>query len=185
MNKHLARLDPKRLPLLAGGAMLLACAVLTAYLVMPQYRAWRAAANERDGLELSVQAAQPVAAENRRLAAEVQALETALRGDAENLPEQALEAFVIGRLQDLSWRRGVELISVQPMPPGTVGTIREITFQLELAGSYADLRAWLGDVGEELEFVTIRQLGLEPQQGEASDPRLRAALILAAYRSAT
>ncbi|HUO82313.1 MAG TPA: GspMb/PilO family protein [Gammaproteobacteria bacterium] len=185
MNNLLARLDPKRLPLLAGGITLLACVTLSVYLVLPQYRTWRAASTERDGLELSVQAAPSVAAEHLRLVGEVQALETALRGDAGSMPEQALEAFVIGRLQDLSWRRGVDLVSVQPMPPGTVGAIRETTFQLELEGGYAELRAWLGDIGGELGFVTIRQLALVPQDGEGDDPRLRAALILAAYRSAT
>lgn len=185
MVKHLTRIDPKRLPLMAGGAALLVTAALFVYLVLPQFKAWRTASAERDGLQQSVQAAPSVAAERLRLGGQVQDLERALRGDAENVPQQAMEAFMIGRLQALSWRRGVELVSVQPLPAGAVGAIEETSFELELAGDYAAVRGWLADLGGDLEFVTVKQLRLAPRDGEDGDPRLTAALILAAYRSET
>lgn len=185
MRKYLGRLDPKRVPLLAGGVTMLVLAALLIYVILPQYRGWQAAASERHTLELSVQAAASVSAEHRRLVAELEDLENALNGDAERMPQQALEAFIIGRLQELSWRRDIELVSVQPRPPASLGAIEETSFELELAGGYTNLRAWLGDMTAELGFVTVRQLALTPQEQEGQDPRLHAALILSAYRGTT
>lgn len=184
MMKHIAQIDPRRIPLLAAGLVMLVAAALLAYLILPQYKLHRAALSGQETLHHTVQAAEPVSAEHARLQTGVEQLELELRDDADGLPQQALEAFVIGRLQDISWRHQIELLAVQPSVGAQVGTIQETLFQLELAGGYAELHAWLRDLRGELDTVIVKQLSLAPVDGETSDPRLRAALVVAAYGSA-
>ena len=182
MTKYLARIEPRRVPLFAAAFIVLVAGALGSYLVLPQYKAKRAAVGERLKLEQTVEDAQSLTEEQARLYGDVERLELALHSDANGLSQQALEAFVIERLQDIAWRRDLEFVSIQPLPGGQIGAIQETLFELELAGEWPDLQAWLGALHTELASVVVRQLSLTPLD-EGSAPRLRAALIVAAYGS--
>lgn len=183
MMKHLARIEPQRMTLFAGGIVLLIGATLAAYLVMPQYRAHRAALQEQAALQRVVDTARNVEAEQARLEAEVERLDAELRDNEDALPQQALEAFVIGRLQEISWRRQIELIAVEPSQGTQIGPVQETLFELELAGEYENFHGWLRDLHGELDSVAVRNLSLAPLESKGSDPRLHAGLVVAAYRS--
>ena len=183
MMKYLARIEPRRVPLFAAAFVVLVAGALGSYLVLPQYKAQRAAVGEQLKLEQTVEDAQSLTEEQALLYADVERLELALHSDANGLPQQALEAFVIERLQDIAWRRDLEFVSIQPLPGGQIGAIRETLFELELVGEWSDLQAWLGALHTELAAVAVRDLSLTPLDQESSAPRLRAALIVAAYGS--
>jgi len=182
MMKYLNQIEPRRVPLFAGGFFFLAAAALLTYLVFPQYKARRAAVRERAQLEVVVEAGRAVSAERAQLHADVEQLELGLSGGADALRVQDLEAFVIGRVQETAWRRDLELVSVQPVAGKQIGTVQETLFELELAGGYADLTTWLEDVHAALASAVVRELALTPVEGDGSDPRLRAAVSMAAYR---
>jgi len=183
MMKYLARIEPRRVPLFAAAFVVLVAGALGSYLVLPQYQAQRAAAGEQLKLEQTVEDAQSLTEEQALLYADVERLELALHSDANGLSQQALEAFVIDRLQDIAWRRDLEFVSIQPLPGGRIGAIRETLFELEVVGEWSDLQAWLGALHTELAAVVVRDLSLTPLDQESSAPRLRAALIVAAYGS--
>ncbi len=181
MMKHLARIDPQRIPMFAGAFILLVAAALVTYLILPQYKAHRAVSREQSTLHQTVEAARSVTVERARLQADVERLELELHTG--ELPQQALEAFVIGRLQDISWRREIELVAIQPSPGAQLGAVQETLFQLELAGEYADLHDWLRDIHVDLDSVTVKELSLSPLDSQTPEPRLRAGLVVAAYGS--
>jgi hypothetical protein len=182
MMKYLNQIEPRRVPVFAAGFVLLAAVALVTYLVFPQFKARRAAVRDRAQLEQIVEAGRAISAEHAQLYAEVAQLEADLLEGPGAMREQDLEAFVIGSVQTTAWRRDLELVAIQPAAGARIGTIQETLFQLELAGRYADLHAWLQDLHAELASAIVRELALVPVDDTGADPRLRAAVSMAAYR---
>lgn len=181
--QYVDRIDSRRMPLFAGASILLVVTALLIGLILPQYKAQRAASRELWNLQQAARAAPSVAAGQARLQADVERLELEMQNDIDGMPEQALAAFVTGRLQEISWRSEIELIAIQSSPGARIGGVQETLFQLEVAGDYADLHDWLRNVRVELAVVTVRQLSLVPLESQRPEPRLQAGLILAAWSS--
>jgi hypothetical protein len=100
-----------------------------------------------------------------------------------NLPMKQMEAFIIGRLQSISWRNDVQLVGVEPADGGLAGEFSELLFDVELHGRYLDMFAWLESTKEELGFVVIKQFEMTPiSQAGAEEPELRVNLTMASYR---
>jgi acylphosphatase len=180
---YIARIDPQRMPFFAGALILLVVALLFAGLILPQYKVQRAASHDLSRLQQTVQVAPSVAAEQARLQADVERLELEIQNDVNGMPQHALETFVTGRVQSISWRREMELMAIQASPGARIGDVQETLFQLELSGEYDDLHDWLRNIRVELDFATVRQLALAPLESQHSEPRLRAQIVLAAYSS--
>jgi Tfp pilus assembly protein PilO len=182
MLAALEKLDPRQLRLLIGGAFALLIAVLFSYVLLPAARIYQ---KERAGLQVlerAVTQAEGIGIQLSELAAAVATLERQLHGDMANLPENQLEAFVIGRLQTISWRRNVEILSVEPDNGETMGTFTESLFDVELSGDYSDLFVWLRDISDELGFVVIKEYEMRPIENVADNPKLAVKLTIASYR---
>jgi hypothetical protein len=180
---YVARIGPQRMPVFAGALVLVVAALLFGYLILPQYKAQRAASQHLSSLQQTVQVAPSVAAEQARLQADVERLELAMQNGVNGMPQQALETFITGRLQKISWRREIELMAIQASPGARIGGVQETLFQLELMGEYDDLQNWLRNIRVELDFATVRQLALAPLESQHPEPRLRAQLVVVAYSS--
>ena len=180
----LDKLDRRQAALLGGGAFLLLIAALVSYVVWPTIKLYRTEAAALRVLEQAVLQGQGVGAELTRVEAEVAALDRTLHGDTANLPEKQFEAFVVGRLQTISWRNNVELLSVEPGAGDTIQTFKESLFEVELSGDYFDLFAWLNDIGHELGFVIVKEWEMRADEDVATNPRLAARLTIASYRIA-
>ena len=100
-----------------------------------------------------------------------------------NLPVRQVEAYIIGRLQEVSWDSGVELVSVEPAMGQQVQVFQELLFNVELVGEYHDLYAWLWDVRNELGYVVVKEYSVSRQDNEDEEPALSARLSLASYRT--
>jgi len=117
------------------------------------------------------------------LRTDVGVLERDLHGDMANLPPKQMEAYIIGRLQGISWRNDVQFIGVQPADGGLSEQFSELLFNVELQGQYFDVFAWLESVREELGFVVIKQFEMTPvNQSGAEAPELQVNLTMASYR---
>ena len=180
----LNNLDARQLRLIAFGGWVLLAAALFAYLLLPQIKTYRTAADNRQVLRKAAQAGEAVSAQLASLNLEIEALQRRLHGDTANLPEKQLESFVIGRLQNISWTNRVELVAVEPRMGEAVQMFRENLFEIELMGSYRGLFKWLADVSDELGFVVIKEYEMRPAEEAAADPRLHVELTLASYRVA-
>ena len=178
----ISRLDARQQRLLVGGGLAMLVAALFSYVLLPPIKAYRQGLESKAVLEAAAQHGQEVSLQLENLRADVERLKRQLHGDMANLPEQQLEAFVIGRLQGISWRNNVELLSIEPESGESVEMFNESLFNVALSGDYRDLYAWLGNINEELGFVVIKEYEMQPMEDVAEDPRLSVELTIASYR---
>lgn len=182
MNDLFARLDTRQFYLLLGGAVLLAAAVMVSLLLIPQVKIYRAAKTANAGLP-------PVPADAAMLQAMLAERDRAitersrqLHGDMANLPVREIEAFVIDRLQGIAWNHDVVLEGVRPSTGETVEAFREVLFELELSGRYADLFGWLQELRSELGFIVIKEYQMDRATDDDVDPELNVEMTIASYR---
>lgn len=165
---------------LAGSVLL---APISTYVVWPEFRKFQAVSSSRDTLVATAANEGELAAELSALRVDVQSLERRLHGDMANLPPKEIEAYIIGRLQAISWRNRVELVGVEPNSGEMIESFREMLFTVRLAGDYFDLYNWLRDLGNEMGFVVIKRYQMSPIDRNQEVPRLSAELTIASYRT--
>ena len=183
MRDYLQKISLRELRLLLLGVGAVITVGVAASLVMPQAKAWHATNAE---VQLLEEAAQDGIELERHLAEqheEIERLKYKLHGDMANLPVQQVEAFIIGRLQRVSWNNNVELVSVEPAAGDRVQMFQEMLFNVELVGQYGDLYRWLWEARDELGYVVVKEYALRRQDDIDDMPRLVADLSLASYRA--
>jgi hypothetical protein len=100
-----------------------------------------------------------------------------------NLPLKQVESYVIGRLQKISWRNDVDLVSVEPALGQQVQIFSEMLFNIELIGEYDDIYRWLWDAKNELGFVVVKEYAMSRRDNVDDNPKLLAEVSLASYRA--
>jgi Tfp pilus assembly protein PilO len=184
MQRYLARLNLRQLWLLGSGVLLLLVALLSTRAVRPALKAYRSAQSAVSAVSAQANGAglDPQLAQESEQVAE---LGRRLHDEMADVPARELEAVVVGRLQNVSWRHGVELASVRPGRGEGVQSFEELLFDVEVNGRYADLYAWLEDLHQELAFVAIKSIVIQRSgdDGDGATPKLRATLTLASYRA--
>ncbi len=182
MQDLLNKLDNRQLALIGLSATILVLAALVTYGFMPKTQELRAALEARNVMMQVALNEAGSEAEIVRLSDELKTLRHRLQGDMANLPLRQMEAFIIGRLQSISWRNDITLVGVEPAVGESVEMYREVLFRVELSGDYFDLLDWLADVSAELGFVVIKEFQLNVAEARPKDPRLTTRLLIAAYR---
>jgi Tfp pilus assembly protein PilO len=184
MQSYLARLDNRSFLLALLGLLVLVTAAAFSYLVWPQIKAYGAELHTRETLREVIDNGDALEHELATLKAQVEELKRRLHGDMANLPIKQMEAYIIGRLQAMSWRHDVELSSIQPGAGQSVEMFREILFDVALSGHYFNLVSWLKDLGNELGFVVIKEYEMKPLGRETEgEPRLALDLTIVSYRA--
>ncbi|MBT8143243.1 MAG: type 4a pilus biogenesis protein PilO [Gammaproteobacteria bacterium] len=176
------QMEARERNMLALGVISVIIAALIVYLVLPAAKDFRNKYGSRATL-VSLEASGNDLGE--QIDIRLQALEDLsrrLHGDSANLPLQQMEAFVIGRLQTISWDNQVELVSVEPVVGESIERFNEVLFKLEMEGGYEDIHRWLWSVREQLGFIVIKEFSLSRADQRSDDPRLRARLTIASYR---
>jgi hypothetical protein len=184
MRALIERLELRQLWLLGCGALAVLAAGVLTHGVMPQLKAWRSAVSAQSALE-AARAGEPSLDEQlTKRNEEVAELGRRLHDAMADVPPRELEAVVVGRLQSVSWRHEVELVSVRPGRGATLEHFEEMLFEVELAGRYQNLYAWLEDLRSEIGFAVIQSYAIRRAEQDAGpDPELRATLTLASYRA--
>lgn len=115
--------------------------------------------------------------------ASIEELKFRLHGDMANLPLKQVESYVIGKLQKISWRNDVDLVSVKPATGQRVQIFNEVLFNVELIGEYDSIYRWLWDAKNELGFVVVKEYGMRRRDNVDNNPRLLTTVSLASYRA--
>lgn len=183
MSALLARLDLRQLWLLGAGVLAVLVAVLLMDAVRPQLRGYRAAVEAERTLRASQASTPSLERDLAERGEQVAALGERLHGEMTDVPARELEAVVIGRLQNISWRHGVELASVLPKRGEQVDVFDEQLFDVELSGHYEELYAWVLDLRSELAFAVVKSFAVQRTDDDGAAPMLRATLTLASYRT--
>ncbi len=168
--------------LLLGVGFVITAAALSAAL-LPGAKAYRAAARAVVVLEGAKHGNADLELQLQERRAEIDELKFRLHGDMANLPLKEVESYVIGRLQKISWRNSVELISVEPAAGQQVQTFSEMLFNIELIGEYANIYRWLWDAKNELGFVVVKEYSMRRRDDIDDNPRLLTRISLASYRA--
>lgn len=169
-----------RLALLGIGAVI-AVAIFST-LVLPKFKVLQ---GTNGALEVLREAALDSRELEEHIARQHELIETLrynLHGDMANLPPRQVEAYIIGRLQKISWNNDVELVSVQPMLGERIEVFQEMLFRVQLIGQYQDLFRWLWEARNDLGFIVVKELNLARNDDVDAEPQLKANLSLASYR---
>ena len=177
------RFDKRQIRLMSLAVILITAAVLFSYVILPKVKIYRSSVVTRDALVTTTNNADLIAAQLKMMQKEVNQLHRELHGDMDQMPAKQVESYVIGQLQDISWRNNVELTSLEPQPGKLVNNFSETLFKVELTGNYFDLYAWLIDASSDLGFVVVKKYDIKPIGQLDKDPQLNAKLTMATYRS--
>ena len=167
---------------LLGIGTVLTVAVVASILV-PQVKSAIAAGHEVAVLEEASQDGGELDRHLQERRASIEELRFRLYGDMANLPVRQVEAYIIGRLQRISWNNNVELVSVEPGTGERVQIFQEMLFNVQLAGQYDDLYRWLWEARNDLGYVVVKEYGLKRRDNDDDEPLLAANLSLASYRA--
>ncbi|MDH3338946.1 MAG: type 4a pilus biogenesis protein PilO [Gammaproteobacteria bacterium] len=183
MQELLRKIDLRQLRLaLLGIGAILTTAMLTGVL-LPKVKAAHTANREVSVLEEASQDGDELERHLQEQQANIQELRFRLHGDMANLPVRQVEAYIIGRLQRVSWNNNVELVSVEPATGERVQIFQEILFNVQLVGQYRDLYRWLWDARNDLGYLVVKEYGLRRRDNDDDEPLLTADLSLASYRA--
>ncbi len=183
MNELLNKLSDRHLLLALNGAVVLLAVACFMYLVLPMVKANGQQQKLLGSLQHVEVSGQGLATQLTEVRQRVSDLERELHGDMINLPAKEMEAYIIGRLQTISWRNEIQLVAVEPLSGGNFDPFQEILFKIELTGDYHDLYQWLTDAGRELGFVVVKEYAMQPLQTDENIPNLSATLTMASYRA--
>jgi len=177
------KLDIREFRLALVGLGLIVTSIAVAFTLVPGAKAYRSAANAVAVLEDAQNDNADLEQQLQEREASIEDLKYRLHGDMANLPLKQVESYVIGRLQKISWRNDVELISVKPASGQPVQTFSEMLFNIELVGEYDKIYHWLWDAKNELGFVVVKEYGMRRRDNVDDNPRLLTNVSLASYRA--
>ena len=183
MNDLLNKLSDRHLLLALNGIVLLVAVACFMYLVLPKVKANGQQQKLLGSLQQVEVSDQGLSVQLDQVRQRVSELEQELHGDMVNLPPKEMEAYIIGRLQTISWRNDIQLVAVEPIDGGNFDPFQEILFKIELSGDYHDLYQWLTDTGRELGFVVVKEYAMQPLPSNDKVPSLSATLTMASYRA--
>ncbi len=183
MLTALNRFDRKEFWLILALTVFTVMALLFTYLVLPKIKIYRGVSKTEITLSKVVENGNLLDKQLAQFHRDIDLLQRRLHGDMASLPEKEIEAYVIGKLQRISWQNNVQLVGIEPSAGATIESFHEILFRVSLAGDYFDMYQWLQDVSSELGFVLIRQYEMKPMENLSQNPRLSVKLTMATYRA--
>lgn len=173
-------LDARAWRLLFGAGLLIVLVAAVAFVLRPQYDAFVDSKQNLNMLSNALSSGATLPGEIANLSVQVDRLDRELHGTTSDLPRNQLEGRVVGRMQSLCWRHGLQLRSIRPGAGEQISVFEEVLFDVEIAGPYFDIYAWLNDLEAEIGFVVVRQFRLAPDAINA--PGLVASFTMVAYR---
>lgn len=173
----------RQIQLVMWSLVALLSVALVTYLILPQLKDYKKSSQTRAVLEQAIASKDALAMQLTTEREQVSAFDKKLHGDMANLPSNQMEAYIIGRLQNISWQHKIELVGVKPSMGQEIKNFQEILFDVDVSGDYLNIYTWLGELARELGFVVIKQFEMSPVNQGKSVPVLRAKLTIASYRS--
>ena len=114
----------------------------------------------------------------------IRELQLQLHGEAGNMPVNEMESYLVGRLQELAWDAGIELVGVRPGTAKRIMEFEEISFEVEVAGEYKNLYRWLDNIGDALGFMLVTNYEIRLSQQENNKTELNMHVTIVFYRAA-
>ena len=184
MNRLLTNMEPRTIALLMVSTAILVAAALGRYVISPEVQSYNNSRIKLASLESAASQQTSLSMQIGILESKLSTLKKQLQGGMVDLPDNQMESFVIGQLQGISWRNKIELMGVRPGKGSNIQALQEVLFDVEIAGDYFDLYAWLQELDDQLGFVVIKSFTIRPLDTSLTGPRLIARLTIVSYREA-
>ncbi len=181
--KLFPQVDARVFLILVSGSIVLVVAVLTMYGLIPNYKNYTSLISDFTKLERIVSNADDVETNIDVLKEEIDKTKHLLKGDMANLPEKEMEAYIIGVLQNISWSNSVNLIAVKPSKGSEIHEFQEMLFIVKLSGEYHNLYKWFIQLRNELGFIVIKNMNLNPLNNVSKDSPIMMELTVSSYKS--
>lgn len=182
IDAYLEKTDSRTLMLGTVSIAVLLCAVMAMYLLWPQWQRVQQVSETHKILTRVNASGQGLAQQLAQIKEEVGTLSRSLHGDMAELPARQMESYIIGRLQSVSWKTNVELISIKPGVGQQVQMFKEGLFDVRLRASYHDFVTWLKRIEDELGFIVVKKYHITPYDQALTDAALNIGLTMVAYR---
>ena len=183
MNEFLQNANPRTIAIMLIMIVFMVLTIEVMYLLWPQVKKYRALDNRYQILQQAAAGQQGLEQQLQDTRSEVEQLSYQLHGDMAGLPDNQMESYIIGRLQNISWNTGVELASIIPGKGKQVQTFQETLFDVKINASYFDFFQWLQRINQELGYIVVKKFDISPlgRQDDAN-PKLNISLTLVSYR---
>ncbi len=183
MNNWLEEANPRTLKLMLMAIAVLLFTLIIMYLIAPEYKQF-AKINESFTLlqRLNLNHTN-IDQQLHRVKNEVAVLDKKLHGNMAHVPVEQVESFIIGRLQKISWDTGVELLSVTPSKGKKMQIFQENLFKVKLNTGYYEFFQWIQNINQELGYIVIKQLTIQPDAAVLINPELSITLTLVLFRT--
>ena len=184
IRQNLQQVEPKSLGLilLLSGFVIAVAASL--YIVKPQYQSYNDKSASLEILNSQIddqsQLQQVIDVERKK----IEALQLKLHGEAGEMPVNEIEAYLVGRLQELAWDAGIELSGVRPGQAKRILEFEELSFKVDVTGEYQNLYQWLNNIGDTLGFMLVSnyEISLAGRKNEQENLKMKVTIVF--YRVA-
>lgn len=183
MVTALSRFDRREFFLILTIMVLTATTLVFTFLVLPKIKIFLAVTKTETILNKVVDNGDPLDSQIKALHRDIELLQRRLHGDMASLPVKEIEAYIVGKLQQISWQNDIQLVGIEPSAGTTIETFHEILFRVTLAGDHLNMYRWLREVSSELGFVLVKKFAMQPAEDRAQNPRLSVELTMATYRA--
>lgn len=181
----LARFSRRDFVILTSLAMVTVLAGLVTFAIKPAWQSYSTIARSRDVLQRAVKGGQELDATIVKLQAETRNLRSRIYGDIVRLPVSEMEAYVMGKLQQISWNHNVELAGVTPGEGESIDIFKGFVFEVQINASFFDLVNWLGEIQRNLGFAVLERFTITPVDQDQEDPMLNVRVMITSYRVAS
>jgi Tfp pilus assembly protein PilO len=183
MVTALSRFDRREFFLILTIMVFTVTTLVFTYLVLPKIKIYLAVAKTESILNNVVDNDAQLNDQIQGLSRDIDLLQRQLHGDMASLPVKEIEAYVVGKLQQISWQNDIQLVGIEPSAGAMIETFHEILFRVTLAGDHLNTYRWLREVSSELGFVLVKNFAMQPMEDRAQNPQLSVQLTMATYRA--
>lgn len=167
-----------------GGVLLLFAAALVSYGLWPELVKYHQSQQTLNTFGQTLQSGNSIGDEIEKTESDITQLNRNLHGDLGDLPESQMGAYLIGRLQEISWRNHIRLLGVRPGTGSNLGNLEEVPFNVEVSGDYFDLYTWAQDLAKDLGFLAISHFNISPLNSADGSSDVKASFTIVSYREA-
>lgn len=183
MDDFVENAEPRVIAMMLMAIVFMVLTIQVLYLLWPQIKTYRQLQPGYTVLQQAADNSMDLQLQLKTTTDEIDKLSYQLHGDMAGLPEKQMESYIIGRLQKVSWRSGVELASVIPGRGRMVQMFQETLFDIKINATYFNFVNWLQTINNELGYIVVKKFEIRPITGKAaSDPVLNISLTLVSYR---
>ena len=184
LRQYLPQVEPRSMGLILLLTGFLITVALSLYVVKPLYQSFRDKSTSFEMLQSQIddqaQLQQVINIERKK----IKSLQLQLHGEAGDLPVNEIEAYLVGRLQGLTWEAGIELSGVRPGQAKRILEFEEISFQVDVTGEYKNLYQWLNKIGDTLGFMLVSNYEINLAGSKRGRENLKMQVTIVFYRVA-